>query len=97
MHPAVSPETLAAQALGEGGAASQGLVPPIHPATTYERAPDGTYPAGLAYTRADNPTYEPAEHLLTALEGGPTASCLPPATPRRPRSSSPCSRATTCS
>jgi hypothetical protein len=65
----IIPETLAAQALGEVGATPRGLVPPIHPATTYERDPDGAYPSGLAYTRADNPTYEPAEQLLAALEG----------------------------
>jgi cystathionine gamma-synthase len=74
MNAALSPETLAAQALGKVGAVPRGLVPPIHPATTYERDPDGSYPSGLAYTHANNPTYEPAEQLLTALEGG--AGCV---------------------
>src|SRR5438552_4598070 len=63
-------ETLAAQALGEIDPASGALSPAIHPSTIYERSPDGTYKSGLAYTRADNPTYDHAEHLLTALEGG---------------------------
>jgi cystathionine gamma-synthase len=70
----LSPETLAAQALGEPDPASGAVVPPIHPSTIYERQPDGTDRSGRAYTRADNPTYEPAEQLLTALEGG--AACI---------------------
>jgi cystathionine gamma-synthase len=36
----------------------------------YERKPDGTYRFGRVYTRADNPTYDHAEQLLAALEGG---------------------------
>jgi cystathionine gamma-synthase len=65
----VAPETLAAQALGETDPASGGLVPAITPATTYERQPDGSYPQGRSYTRADNPTYDVPERLLAALEG----------------------------
>jgi cystathionine gamma-synthase len=68
----LSLETLAAQALGEVDA-SGALAPPIHPSTNYERAGDGTYPSGLAYTRADNPTYDHAERLLARLEGGESA------------------------
>ncbi|HUI99020.1 MAG TPA: PLP-dependent transferase, partial [Usitatibacter sp.] len=45
------------------------IVPPIHPSTTYERAPDGSFPAGRIYSRADNPTYDGPEALLAALEG----------------------------
>jgi cystathionine gamma-synthase len=70
----LSRETLAAQALGEVDRASAALVPPIHPSTVYEANPDGTAPDGRAYTRADNPTYEHAERLLAALEGG--AGCM---------------------
>src|SRR5881409_893755 len=66
----LSRETLAAQALGEIDQASGALSPPIHPSTIYERSPDGSYKSGLAYTRADNPTYDHAERLLAALEGG---------------------------
>src|SRR6516162_10158486 len=66
---AVSPETLAAQALGEVDPASGGLAPVINPATNYERQPDGSYRDDRAYTRADNPTFEHAERLLAALEG----------------------------
>ncbi|HEV8672818.1 MAG TPA: PLP-dependent transferase [Methylomirabilota bacterium] len=70
----LAPETLAAQAAGEVEPATRALAPPIHPSTIYEREPDGTDPAGRAYTRADNPTYEPAERLLAVLEGG--AGCV---------------------
>src|SRR5438552_9583012 len=69
-----SRETLAAQALGEIDQASGALSPAIHPSTIYERSPDGSYRSGLAYTRADNPTYAHAERLLAALEGG--AGCM---------------------
>jgi cystathionine gamma-synthase len=73
-HQGLSPETLAAQASGERDPASGALVPPIHPSTIYEANPDGTAHAGIAYTRADNPTYDHAERLLAALEGG--ATCM---------------------
>src|SRR6266404_1554544 len=69
-----SAETLAAQALGEIDAASGAITPAIHPSTSYERNPDGTYRSGLAYTRSDNPTYDHAERLLTTLELG--AGCM---------------------
>jgi len=70
----LSPETLAAQALGDVETASGALAPPIHASTVYERSPDGTYRSGRVYTRADNPTYDHAERLLAVLERG--ASCM---------------------
>src|SRR5213594_3042216 len=70
MNDAPSPETLAAQAMGDVDPTSGALAPAIHPSTTYERGPDGTYRSGLVYTRADNPTYDHAERLLATLEGG---------------------------
>jgi cystathionine gamma-synthase len=72
----LSPETLAAQALGEADPLSGGLAPVINPSTTYEQQPDGTSRQGRAYTRADNPTYEHAENLLAALEGAGCACAL---------------------
>jgi len=66
---AVSPETLAAQALGEVDQVSGGLAPVINPSTNYERQPDGSYRQDRVYTRADNPTFEHAERLLARLEG----------------------------
>ncbi len=75
-QPALSPETLAAQALGDVDPGSGGLVPAISPSTTYEQLPDGSYHEGRVYTRADNPTYEAAERLLAALEGASCACVL---------------------
>lgn len=74
MNEAFSPETCAAQALGDVDPASGALAPPIHPSTVYERNADGTYRSGLVYTRADNPTYDHAEQLLARLERG--AACI---------------------
>lgn len=64
------PATLAAQAMGLIDTTTQALVPPIYTATTYQRASDNGYPTGNVYSRSDNPTYAPAEDLLTALEQG---------------------------
>ncbi len=65
---AVHPETLAAQGLGRVTETYREIVPPIHMATTYERAADGSYPGGRVYSRADNPGYDQAEALVAALE-----------------------------
>src|SRR5262249_32818708 len=46
------------------------LVLPVHTATTFLRDPDNQYRRGRSYGRADNPTYDQPEALLTALEGG---------------------------
>lgn len=70
----LSRETLAAQAMGAVDSETGALVPPLHPATTYEIHPDGSLRDGRAYSRADNPTYDPAEQLLNVLEGG--AGCI---------------------
>ena len=74
MEAPLSRETLAAQAMGAVDSETGALVPPLHPATTYEMHPDGSLTDGRAYTRADNPTYDPAEKLLNVLEGG--AGCI---------------------
>jgi cystathionine gamma-synthase len=71
--PRPKPSTLAAQALGWWEPTTRALVPSIHPSTTYERAEDGSYPGGSGYTRDENPTYQQAEALLAALEGGEEA------------------------
>src|SRR6202451_2299645 len=72
----MSPETLAAQALGEVDPVTGALAPVINLTTNYEQRPDGSYPQGRCYTRADNPTSEHAERLLAALEGGGCACAL---------------------
>ncbi len=38
--------------------------------TTFERAPDGSYPEGYEYARDDNPNRRHFEEALAALEGG---------------------------
>src|SRR6266487_4913193 len=75
-RPSLSPETLAAQALGDVDPLSGGLTPAINPSTNYEQQPDGSYRQDRVYTRADNPTYETAEGLLAALEGAGCACAL---------------------
>src|SRR6516164_5489465 len=75
-HRSLSPQTLAAQALGETDPVSGALAPVITMSTNYEQQPDGSYPQGRVYTRADNPTSEHAERLLAALEGGECACAL---------------------
>ena len=64
------PATQAAQALGRVDPRTRAIVPGIEPATTFLRDPDGGYVSGRIYGRADNPTYEPAEALLSELEQG---------------------------
>jgi len=62
--------TAAAQALGFVDPATAAIVPPIHPATTYERGTDNKLLSGRLYSRADNPSYELPEAVLTQLEAG---------------------------
>ncbi|HMD60885.1 MAG TPA: PLP-dependent aspartate aminotransferase family protein [Opitutaceae bacterium] len=64
------PSTAAAQALGYLDPATGAFVPPIQPATTYERGADNRLLSGRLYSRPDNPNYEQAEALLSRLEGG---------------------------
>ncbi len=66
----VSPSTAAAQALGFTDPQTGAFVPPIHPATTYERDDSNRLISGRLYSRADNPTYDQPEALITHLEGG---------------------------
>lgn len=63
-------QTIAVHAGGEPDAETGAVVPPIHLATTYEHAPDGSRADGLQYQRADNPTQRRLESALAALEGG---------------------------
>ncbi len=70
----LSPETLAAQALGRIDTETRSLVPALYPSTTYERDADGGYSSGRGYSRPHNPTYDEPEELLATLEGG--ADCL---------------------
>jgi cystathionine gamma-synthase len=66
----LAPETLAAQALGWVDPATKAIVPPVHLSSTFVRDEDNQYRSGRGYIRADNPSFDQAEALLTALEGG---------------------------
>lgn len=72
-RPALSPRTLAAQALGEIEPHTHAIVPPMHVATTFVRDPDNQYRTGFAYGRPDNATVRQAEGVLSALEGAEAA------------------------
>ena len=61
--------TLAAQGMGAVDPITRSIIPALHPSTTYLRDPDNQYRSGRIYARADNPTFETAEAVLTALEG----------------------------
>src|SRR5215475_2117752 len=65
--------SLAAQAMGWVDSTTKAIVPPIHMASTYQRAPDNAYRSGRVYARSDNPTFDQAEATLAALEGAAKA------------------------
>jgi len=64
------PATIAAQGLGWTDAGTGAVVLPVHTATTFLRDPDNQYRSGRSYGRADNPSYDQPQAVLTALEGG---------------------------
>lgn len=64
------PETLAAQALGWVDEHTRAITPPLHVSSTYLRDADNGYRSGRVYARADNPAFDQAEAVITALEGG---------------------------
>jgi cystathionine gamma-synthase len=66
-------ETLTVHGLGRITEPYRDLVPPIHLATTFERAGDGSYPGGRVYSRDASPAYDHAEEVLRQLEGGAQA------------------------
>ena len=68
--PGLAPETLAAHGGYRIDDPHRGLVEPLHLSTTFERAPDGSYPGGRVYARDQSPAFAPAERLLNDLEGG---------------------------
>jgi cystathionine gamma-synthase len=53
--------------------ATGAVTAPIHLSTTFERAPDGTYPLGFSYSREGNPNRTMLEECLADLEGGKEA------------------------
>ncbi len=72
MNRPFSPETLAAQALGDVDA-SGAIIPSIPVTTTYLRDPDNQYRSGLSYGRPDNAIVRHGERLLAELEQGSEA------------------------
>jgi len=66
----VKPASIAAQGLGWVDEQTRAIAPPIHTSTTFLRDPDNQYRSGRIYARDHNPTFDQAEAVLTALEGG---------------------------
>ncbi len=69
-------ETLAVHAGIEPDTATGAVTPPIHLATTFERAADGSFPSGYVYTRGGNPTRTALERALATLQGGVDAAAF---------------------
>jgi cystathionine gamma-synthase len=63
-------ETVAVHAGAEVDPATGAVTPAIHPSTTFEREPDGSFPHGYIYSRSSAPNRAALEACLTALEGG---------------------------
>ena len=64
------PESITAQGLGWIDETTRAVTPPIHVSSTYLRDADNQYRSGRVYARADNPAFDQAEAVITALEGG---------------------------
>ena len=69
-------ETRAIHAGRDVDAATGAVSSPIHLSTTFERAPDGSFPQGYIYSRADNPNRHALEECLKDLEGGQNAAAF---------------------
>lgn len=66
-------ETLAVHAAADPDPTTGAVASPIHLSTTFERAPDGSFPSGLAYIRDGNPNRRALEQALLLIEGGASA------------------------
>jgi cystathionine gamma-synthase len=66
-------ETLAVHAAAAPEPGTGAVTPSIHLSTTFERAPDGSFPSGYAYIRDANPNRRALERALAELEGGADA------------------------
>src|SRR2546430_12035832 len=69
-------ETLAVHAGHRVDPSTGAVTPAIHPSTTFEREPDGSYPRGFLYARNANPNRDALEACLAALEGGEAAAAF---------------------
>ena len=63
-------ETIAVHAGHDVDRTTGAVTPPIHLSTTFAREVDGSYRAGLIYSRNANPNRDSLERCLTSLEGG---------------------------
>jgi cystathionine gamma-synthase len=66
-------ETLAVHTAASADPATGAVSPALHLSTTFERAPDGSYPSGYEYIRDGNPNRNALETTLATLEGGRAA------------------------
>jgi cystathionine gamma-synthase len=66
-------ETVAVHAGARVDPATGAVAPAIHPSTTFEREPDGSFPRGHVYARSSAPNRGALEACLAALEGGADA------------------------
>ena len=64
---------MAVHAGAEPDPATGAVSSPIHLSTTFERAPDGSFPSGYAYIRDANPNRRALEHAMAQIEGGAAA------------------------
>jgi len=69
-------ETIAVHAGTHVDPGTGAVTPAIHPSTTFERDPDGSYPRGFLYARNSNPNREALEDCLAALERGEAAAAF---------------------
>lgn len=69
-------ETIAVHAGHQPDPATGAVTPPIHLSTTFERAPDGTFPGGYIYSRDANPNRRALERSLAELEDGGAAAAF---------------------
>jgi cystathionine gamma-synthase len=69
-------ETLAVHAGHGVDPATGAVVAPIHLSTTFERAPDGSYPHGNIYSRNHNPNRDGLEAAMAALEAGTSSAAF---------------------
>lgn len=76
MQPSHHAETLAVHAGRHIDPATGAVTPTLTLSTTFERAPDGTLPHGLVYSRTGNPNRQALETALAALEGGVAAAAF---------------------
>jgi cystathionine gamma-synthase len=66
-------ETRAVHAGRKPERGTRDVTPAIHQSTTFQKADDGSLPAGYLYGRANNPNRESLEEALASLEEGATA------------------------